>query len=74
MVNLETPAPGAIIRRLSACSFETADPPQCAAWLRALGYVDQPRHGSEYARLQLGRGVCIVWPSGLVICLGGGQA
>ena len=74
MVTCETPGPGAITRRLSARSFETSDPHQCADWLRAIGYVDQPQRGSEYARLQLGQGLCIVWPSGLVICMGGGQA
>jgi hypothetical protein len=71
MVTCEPPVHGAITRRLSPCSFETSDQPQCAAWLRAIGYVDQPRHGSELARLQLDAAVCIVWPSGLVICLGG---
>ncbi len=74
MVNLETVAPGAITRRLSARSFETSDPPACAAWLRAIGYIDLPTRGDEYARLQLAAGTCIIWPSGLVICLGGGQA
>ena len=68
------PADGAITRRLSPRSFETSNPQQCAAWLRAIGYTDVPRRGTEYARLQLGQGLCIVWPSGLVICLGGGQA
>ena len=68
------PAHGAITRHLPAHSFETSNPAQCAAWLRAIGYIDVPTRGTEYARLQLGAGVCLVWPSGLVICLGGGQA
>ena len=73
MATATQPLDGAITRRLSARSFKTSDPQQCAIWLRAIGYVDQPTRGTEYARLQLGQGVCIVWPSGLVICLGGGQ-
>ena len=74
MATLQPTIDGAITRRLSARSFETSDPHQCAIWLRAMGYVDQPTRGTEYARLQLGAGVCLIWPSGLVICLGGGQA
>ena len=65
---------GHIVRRLSDRSFTTDDPEACSQWLRAIGYVDQPTRGTEYARLQLGQGGCIVWASGLVICLGGGQA
>ena len=66
---------GAFTRRLSARSFETSNPAQCAAWLRAIGYADVPTRGTEYARLQLNAGTCIIWASGLVvICLGGGQA
>ena len=65
------PAHGAITRHLSDRSFETSDIHQCAAWLRAIGYTDVPTRGTEYARLQLGAGTCIIWPSGLVVCLGG---
>ena len=75
MVTCEPPVHGAITRRLSPCSFETSDPHQCAIWLRAIGYVDLPRRGSEYARLRIGEdgagGVAIVYECGLVICEGG---
>ena len=74
MQAVQPPVHGAITRRLSDRSFEASDPAQCAIWLRAIGYTDVPTRGTEYARLQLGQGVCIVWASGLVICLGGGQA
>ncbi len=67
------PLDGALTRRLSARSFETSNPAQCADWLRAIGYADVPTRGTEYARLQLGQGVCTVWPSGLVVCLGGAR-
>ena len=65
------PAHGAITRHLSARSFETSNPAQCVDWLRAIGYTDVPTRGTEYARLQLDGGTCIVWPSGLVVCIGG---
>ncbi len=74
MATIQPTADGAITRRLSARSFETSDPAQCAIWLRAIGYTDVPTRGTEYARLQLGAGTCIIWASGLVVCLGGGQA
>ena len=74
MQAVQPPVHGAITRRLSPSSFETSDPHQCAIWLRAIGYEDVPPRGTEYARLQLGAGVCLIWPSGLVVCLGGGQA
>ena len=75
MVTCESPAHGAITRRLSPCSFETSDVDQCATWLRAIGYVDLPHRGSEYARLRIGEdgtgGTCVIFTSGLVICVGG---
>src|SRR3712207_2540660 len=54
------PADGAISRRLSPRSFETSNPEQCAIWLRAIGYTDVPTRGTEYARLQLDAGTCII--------------
>ena len=63
---------GVITRRLSDTTFETYDPTLCAEWLRALGYVDVPRHGPrEHARLRLGTGTAIVYTSGLVVMLPG---
>ena len=74
MSAIHSPASAApITRRLSSSSFETSDPAACAAWLRAIGYHDAPARGTEYARLELDAGVCIVWPSGLVVCLGGAR-
>ena len=74
MQAVQPPVHGAITRRLSPRSFETSNPQQCAAWLRAIGYTDVPTRGTEYARLQLDAGTCIIWASGLVVRLGGDQA
>ena len=75
MQAVQPPVHGAITRRLSPSSFETSNPEQCAIWLRAIGYIDEVPHGRlEYARLRIDAGVCVVYQSGLVICLGGGQA
>ncbi len=74
MATIHPPTHGHIVRRLSDRSFTTDNPEACSHWLRSIGYVDQPTRGTELARLQLGAGVCLIWPSGLMICLGGGQA
>ena len=73
MATCETPTHGHIVRRLSDRSFTTDNPEACSHWLRAIGYTDVPTRGTEYARPQLDAGTCIIWASGLVVCLGGAR-
>ena len=74
MQAVQPPVRGAITRRLSPSSFETSDPAQCAIWLRSIGYVDEAPHGRlEYARLRIDAGVCVIYQSGLVVCVGGAR-
>jgi hypothetical protein len=72
----ERRAVGCISRRLSPNSFITDDPEACATWLRALNWIDQPRHSrGEHARLTLTDATAIIYASsGLVIILTPGYA
>lgn len=66
------PSPtGPTLRRRSPVSFDCCDVPGLSDWLEARGYQQlPPRTGSEFARLQRGPSIVVLYQSGACVCQG----
>ncbi len=59
------------LRRRSSCSWDCCNVPALVDWLQERGYRPIPtRSGLEYARMQQGGALVVIYQSGSVVCQG----